>query len=70
MSGPIDPLPAALVAADRFTLVFRNGERLLHQDPIALAQFRCDGRLAAVWREPAGLVLPAASAPGHQDQMA
>ncbi len=41
-----------------FTLVFRNGQRLLHQDPLAVAQFRSDGRLVAVWREPAGQVLP------------
>lgn len=36
----------------RYTLVFRNGELLRHQDPLALAQYRCDARLARV--EPEG----------------
>ncbi|PZV00854.1 hypothetical protein [Cyanobium sp. ULC084] len=45
-------------SSERYTLVFKNGDRLLHQDGIALAQFRFDGRLASVWREPAGLVMP------------
>jgi hypothetical protein len=38
----------------RFTLVFRNGELLRHQDPLAVAQYLCDARLAAVHSEPAG----------------
>ena len=29
----------------RYTLVFRNGELLRHQDPISLAQYRADARL-------------------------
>ncbi|MEB3362510.1 MAG: hypothetical protein VKI42_10355 [Synechococcaceae cyanobacterium] len=32
----------------RYTLVFRNGELLRHQDPISLAQFRADARLLRV----------------------
>jgi hypothetical protein len=51
MAQPIPPPRRSSTTTDRFTLVFKNGERLLHQDPIALAQFRFDGRLAAVWRE-------------------
>ena len=36
----------------RFTLVFRNGELLRHQDPLAVAQYRADARLAEVHSEP------------------
>ena len=32
----------------RYTLVFRNGELLRHQDPISLAQYRADARLLRV----------------------
>lgn len=32
----------------RYTLIFRNGELLRHQDPLSLAQFRSDARLARV----------------------
>lgn len=35
----------------RYTLVFHNGELLRHQDPLALAQFRSDARLARVEAE-------------------
>jgi hypothetical protein len=35
----------------RYTLQFRNGWLLRHQGPLALAQFRCDGRLARFWLE-------------------
>lgn len=53
MAQPIQPHRRTSTSKELFTLVFKNGERLLHQDPIALAQFRFDARLAAVWREPA-----------------
>ncbi|MCP9773472.1 hypothetical protein KBY66_12745 [Synechococcus sp. Tobar12-5m-g] len=56
MAQPIQPPRRSSTSTERFTLVFKNGERLLHQDPIALAQFRFDGRLASVWREPDGQV--------------
>jgi hypothetical protein len=36
----------------RFTLVFRNGELLRHQDPLAVAQYLSDARLAEVHPEP------------------
>lgn len=36
----------------RFTLVFRNGELLRHQDPLAVAQYLADARLAEVHSEP------------------
>jgi hypothetical protein len=36
----------------RFTLVFRNGELLRHQDPLAVAQYLSDARLAEVRSEP------------------
>jgi hypothetical protein len=36
----------------RFTLVFRNGELMRHQDPLAVAQFLSDARLAEVRSEP------------------
>ena len=32
----------------RYTLVFRNGELLRHQDPLAVAQYQQDARLASV----------------------
>lgn len=35
----------------RYTLVFRNGELLRHQDPLALAQFRSDARVLRVEEE-------------------
>ena len=35
----------------RFTLVFRNGELLRHQDPLAVAQYLADARLADVHSE-------------------
>lgn len=35
----------------RYTLEFRNGELLRHQDPLTLAQFRSDARLARVHPE-------------------
>lgn len=35
----------------RYTLQFRNGQLLQHQGPLALAQFRYDGRLACFWLE-------------------
>ena len=34
-----------------YTLQFKNGRVLKHQDPLALSQFRSDGRLATVLRE-------------------
>ena len=37
----------------RYTLVFRNGELLRHQDPISLTQFRADARLLRVEAEAA-----------------
>lgn len=35
----------------RYTLEFRNGELLRHQDPLSLAQYRSDARLARVYPE-------------------
>ncbi len=35
----------------RYTLVFKNGELLRHQDPLALAQYQQDARLASVQME-------------------
>jgi hypothetical protein len=35
----------------RYTLEFRNGELLRHQDPLSLAQYRSDARLARVHPE-------------------
>lgn len=35
-----------------YTLEFRNGELLRHQDCLALAQYRSDARLARVHPEP------------------
>ena len=43
-SGP--SIPSLL-----YTLQFKNGRVLKHQDPLALSQFRSDGRLATVFRE-------------------
>lgn len=34
-----------------YTLQFKNGRVLKHQDPLTLSQFRSDGRLATVLRE-------------------
>lgn len=39
----------------RYTLVFRNGDLLRHQDPLAVAQFQSDARLVDVRPEPAPL---------------
>jgi|LakMenEpi03Aug12_release.lakeMendotaPanAssembly.Ray.scaffolds.fasta_scaffold4024886_2 hypothetical protein len=36
----------------RYTLLFRNGERLRHQDPLTAAQFCADARLLQVQPEP------------------
>lgn len=33
---------------ERFTLVFKNGELLRHQDHLAVAQYRSDARLARI----------------------
>ena len=35
----------------RYILQFRNGQLLQHQGPLALAQVRCDARLAGFWLE-------------------
>lgn len=35
----------------RYTLVFRNGELLRHQDPLSLAQYRADARVLRVEEE-------------------
>lgn len=35
----------------RFTLVFKNGELLRHQDHLAVAQYQSDARLALVQPE-------------------
>ncbi len=43
---------ASLPQLQRYTLVFSNGELLRHQDPLALAQYRSDARLAQVHPEP------------------
>jgi hypothetical protein len=36
----------------RYTLVFRDGALLRHQDGLSLVQYRSDARLAAVHPEP------------------
>lgn len=36
-----------------YTLQFKNGHVLRHQDSLALSQFQSDGRLASVYREEA-----------------
>lgn len=38
-------------ALNLYTLKFKNGQVLQHQDLFALSQFRSDGRLAAVLSE-------------------
>lgn len=49
-------------APPRYTLIFHNGTVLRGQDPLVVAQYRSDTRLAAVrsdgeiWLERAGLV--------------
>ncbi|MCP9791811.1 hypothetical protein KBZ20_07610 [Vulcanococcus limneticus Candia 3F8] len=47
------PRPTGRSGAEpqRFTLRFKNGQLLRHQDGLTLAQFRSDGRLAAFWPE-------------------
>lgn len=40
------PLP------ERYTLVFRDGQLLRHQDALSLVQYQADARLAAVHPEP------------------
>lgn len=35
----------------RYTLIFRNGELLRHQDPLSLAQYRSDARVLRVEAE-------------------
>ena len=37
---------------ERYTLVFRDGQLLRHQDAYSLVQYRSDARLAAVRPEP------------------
>jgi hypothetical protein len=39
-------------ALQHYTLLFKNGQQLRHQEPLALAQFRSDGRLERFWLEP------------------
>jgi hypothetical protein len=36
------------IQPQRYTLVFRDGQLLRHQDALALAQYRSDARLAEV----------------------
>ena len=36
----------------RYTLVFRNGELLRHQDSLVMAQYRQDARLSRIEVEP------------------
>lgn len=44
--------PVGPLTLQRYTLQFKNGQQLRHQEPIALAQFRSDGRLERFWLEP------------------
>jgi hypothetical protein len=44
--GARSPLPR------RYTLLFRNGEQLRHQDALTVAQFCADARLLQVQVEP------------------
>jgi hypothetical protein len=44
-SHPSQPQP------QRYTLVFRDGQLLRHQDGLSLVQYRSDARLAAVHPE-------------------
>lgn len=46
------PPQAGGTAVERYTLLFKNGRQLRHQEPMALAQFRSDGRLDSYWLEP------------------
>jgi hypothetical protein len=39
----------------RYTLVFRDGQLLRHQDEFSLVQYRSDARLAAVRPETSGI---------------
>jgi hypothetical protein len=39
----------------RYTLVFRDGQLLRHQDEVSLVQYRSDARLAAVRPEASGV---------------
>jgi hypothetical protein len=48
MTAQILRSPLAESQLQRYTLVFRNGELLRHQDPISLAQYRADARLLRV----------------------
>ena len=52
---PSNPQP------QRYTLVFRDGQLLRHQDDFSLVQYRSDARLAAV--RPESAELPAALFP-------
>lgn len=35
----------------RYTLVFRNGQLLQHQDPLSIAQYRSDARVLRIEEE-------------------
>ena len=52
-SAPLQPSPASQPQPQRYTLVFRDGQRLRHQDSLSLLQYRSDARLAAFEPEPA-----------------
>jgi len=43
----------------RYTLVFRDGQLLRHQDEFSLVQYRSDARLAAVRPEASGISMAA-----------
>ena len=45
------PRTSLSIPSHLYTLQFKNGRVLKHQDPLALSQFRSDGRLATVLRE-------------------
>lgn len=40
-----------LKPSSRYTIQFRNGDLLRHQDALQLAQFRSDARLLQFWVE-------------------
>jgi hypothetical protein len=52
MDRILSRLPAGVLGPQRYTLQFKNGRQLRHQEPITLAQFRSDGRLDTFWLEP------------------
>ena len=51
MAHTLPRIHAGGAPPERYTLQFKNGRQLRHQDHITLAQFRSDGRLESYWLE-------------------